>query len=275
MQDSSYSPARAKTPRWRPPASGGGLSEGQLDILGALRRGPLDQWQLAADVRSIAPVVQAKLLDLEGEQLVRHTGEQRFELTGRGRRIVRSALAVVIAATFAIVIPATASAKPDVVRAPIAPMCKITPGNMVHLRHMRYTGLASLAAFCLRYGKPLSPHPVAHKSHAYCGRAGCSWILIFNQGGGWAWSEYGADPYPWFGGIWYGAVSVVRTNASTRRSTGWSEKATSNCGRGRWCGYHQDHPRRGFVVDTMSGWCISFTGIAAGIGPVAAWTKVT
>lgn len=61
-------------------------------VLRALRIGPLDEFQVAADIVAPAFIARAALLQLRDERLARQRpGENRRELTGRGQRLARSA----------------------------------------------------------------------------------------------------------------------------------------------------------------------------------------
>ena len=86
---------------------------------------------------------------------------------------------------------------------------------------------ANVNTVCAKYGAPLSPASAALRraalrhhslrSHAtqVCVGAGCTYVWLFNEGGGWAYEESEAMPFPAYGHIEKGFADFARTPRTT------------------------------------------------------------
>lgn len=112
-----------------------------------------------------------------------------------------------------------------------------------------------------------------------CIDAGCSYIWLLNEGGGWGIAEYIAQPFGEYGYIIGGRAWNGRYTKANGRSAGWSESVIDNDFPG-WYGYRWIYPIKGvsggsWVAVNMNGYAYLSSGYTAGIGPVLTWNYVT
>jgi hypothetical protein len=165
--------------------------------------------------------------------------------------------------------------------------CKTTPALTSALNA---DPSANVQSMCAKYGKALSPalrHKIVGtvregvwKAHtpSLCLNAGCAYIWLWNEGGGWGYMETEAMPYPQYGHITSGWAYLARYTESNGSISNWSDQVDENYNPG-WRGYRYLYPIKGtsnsWVNVAMTGSTGLSSGYTAGIGPVNTWNYIT
>jgi hypothetical protein len=106
----------------------------------------------------------------------------------------------------------------------------------------------------------------AHAATQVCFNVGCAWDHFWGIGDGFMYDEYGANPYPEYGCIYYGYATLTWHNYRRNTNGGWNEGISENYGCD-WRSYRTADPWCGEVSGTLTGWTYLTTGILAYIGP--------
>ncbi|HUB04930.1 MAG TPA: hypothetical protein VMA76_07665 [Solirubrobacteraceae bacterium] len=191
--------------------------------------------------------------------------------------------------------PPGAIGPPTVAVAPIVPQCTTTPALQAAAA---MDPAQSAASLCSQYGTALSPSmarlrrqalkPHKLRSHAtsLCVGAGCTYVWLWNEGGGWGYVEALAEPFSAYGHVVSGWAYFSRTTNNDPYSTvaNWSDAVLENDPPG-W-----DSERYIYPICNASGKCkaswvgVGYSGqvlvsgpppITAGLGPVITWNYIT
>lgn len=193
------------------------------------------------------------------------------------------------------VIPPGAIGPPTVAVAPLVPVCDTTPGVVLALTA---NPSANVNTVCAKYGAPLSPASAALRraalrhhslrSHAtqVCVGAGCTYVWLFNEGGGWAYEESEAMPFPAYGHIEKGFADFARDTENDPYSSisNWAEDVEQDDGPG-WYSDRYLYPICNSYGQCKNSWVsIAYSGqalvsgpppITVGLGPVLTWNYIT
>ena len=180
--------------------------------------------------------------------------------------------------------------------ASMVPVCDTTPKLKALMAASPNAGADKLKAWCIQYGKPLPASAFTaearfrHRHHARpstlfhtdspstCGDFGCIYIWLYNQGGGWGYVEYQADPC--CSVLKSGTAYFGRYTKSNGSVANWSDNVEHNCGPQSWCGYRYIYPISGtsnsWVEATWAGgfWVVG-TGQAGYFSTVITWNYIT